>query len=105
MALENAALLEVLEVVQAAGVEDRVRTATQTIYQAIIDAELTHVIGAGAWERSAEWTGQRNGTRPRTLTNDGRGSGAADPEAAGRVVLLVVAPAAPGGWTRRCSRW
>jgi len=47
MALDNAALLEVLEAMQAAGVEDRVRTAAQTIYQALIDAELTNVIGAG----------------------------------------------------------
>ena len=52
MALDNAALLEVLEAMQAAGVEDRVRTAAQTIYQALIDAELTAVIGAGPWERS-----------------------------------------------------
>jgi len=47
MALDNAALLEVLGAMQAAGVEDRVRTAAQTIYQALIDAELTSVIGAG----------------------------------------------------------
>src|SRR6188508_555139 len=68
MALDNAALLEVLEAMQAGGVEDRVRTAAQTIYQALIDAELTAVIGAGPWERSAERTAQRNGSRPRTLT-------------------------------------
>ena len=68
MALDNAALLEVLEAMQAAGVEDRVRTAAQTIYQALIDAELTSVIGAGPWERTDERTTQRNGSRPRTLT-------------------------------------
>jgi putative transposase len=68
MALDNAALLEVLEAMQAAGVEDRVRTAAQTIYQALIDAELTAVIGAGPWERSDQRTAQRNGSRPRTLT-------------------------------------
>src|SRR4051812_33788857 len=68
MALDNAALLEVLEAIQAAGVEDRVRTAAQTIYQALIDAELTAVIGAGPWERSDQRTTQRNGSRPRTLT-------------------------------------
>ena len=45
--MDNAALLEVLEAMQAGGVEDRVRTAAQTIYQALIDAELTAVIGAG----------------------------------------------------------
>src|SRR6476469_1841559 len=68
MALDNAALLEVLEAMQAGGVEDRVRTAAQTIYQALIDAELTAVIGAGPWERTADRTAQRNGSRPRTLT-------------------------------------
>jgi putative transposase len=68
MALDNAALLEVLEAMQAAGVEDRVRTAAQTIYQALIDAELTAVIGAGPWERTEDRTAQRNGSRARTLT-------------------------------------
>ena len=38
MALDHAALLEVLEAMQAGGVEDRVRTAAQTIYLALIDA-------------------------------------------------------------------
>jgi hypothetical protein len=33
----------------AAGVEDWVHTAAQTIYQALIDAALTAVIGAGPW--------------------------------------------------------
>src|SRR6187549_2461235 len=68
MALDNAALLEVLEAMQAAGVEDRVRTAAQTIYQALIDAELTSVIGAGPWERTDQRSAQRNGSRSRTLT-------------------------------------
>jgi putative transposase len=73
MALDHAALLEVLEAMQAAGVDDRVRTAAQTIYQALIEAELTEaelteVIGAGPWERSPERMALRNGSRPRTLT-------------------------------------
>src|SRR5947208_9252518 len=67
MALDNAALLEVLEAMQAAGVEDRVRNAAQTIYQALIDAELTSVIGAGPWERTDARSAQRNGSRPRVL--------------------------------------
>ena len=68
MALDNAALLEVLEAMQAGGVDDRVRTAAQTIYQALIEAELTSVIGAGPWEHSDSRTSQRNGSRARTLT-------------------------------------
>ena len=42
-----------LEGMQAAGVEDRVRTAAQAIYQAVIDTELTAVIGAGPWADNA----------------------------------------------------
>jgi putative transposase len=64
MALDNAALLEVLEAMQAAGVEDRVRTAAQTIYQALIDAELTAVVGDGPGERSPERTTHETGRYP-----------------------------------------
>src|SRR6187431_3287111 len=68
MALDNAALLEVLEALKSAEVGDRVRTAAETIYQALIEAELTDVIGAAAHERSGSRTNQRNGHRTRTLT-------------------------------------
>jgi putative transposase len=64
MALDHAALLEVLEAMKAGEVDDRVRAAAETIYQALIEAELTSVIGAGPWERSAE----RTGSCARTLT-------------------------------------
>jgi hypothetical protein len=40
MALDDVALIEVLE---AGGVDDRVRTAAPTISQALTDAELTNV--------------------------------------------------------------
>jgi putative transposase len=68
MALDQSALLEVLQALQAADVDDRVRSATETLYQALIDAELTAVIGAGPHERTESRTAQRNGSRPRTLT-------------------------------------
>jgi len=68
MALGHAALLEVLEAMKAADVDDRVRAAAETMYRALIEAEVTAVIGAGPWERSVERTTQRNGYRPRTLT-------------------------------------
>jgi hypothetical protein len=38
MALDQSALLEVLEALKAADVGDRVRTAAETIYQALIEA-------------------------------------------------------------------
>ncbi|SDT46277.1 Transposase (or an inactivated derivative) [Jiangella sp. DSM 45060] len=53
---------------RAADVDDRVRTAAQAMYQALIEAEATAVIGAGPWERSADRTAHRNGSRPRTLS-------------------------------------
>ena len=46
MALDHAALLDVLEALKSAGVNDRITVAAETIYQALIDAELTSVIGA-----------------------------------------------------------
>jgi putative transposase len=68
MALDHSALLEVLDTLKTAGVEDRIRVAAETIYQALIDAELTAVIGAGPYERSEDRTAQRNGFRARTLS-------------------------------------
>ena len=47
MALDQSAPLEVLEALKAAEVDDRVRAAATTISQALIEAELTAVIGAG----------------------------------------------------------
>ena len=66
MALDQSALLEVLEALKAADVEDRIRQAAGTIYQALIDAELTAVIGAGPHERTP-----RRGSR--SATGTGRG--------------------------------
>jgi putative transposase len=41
VALDQSALLEVLDALKAADVDDRIRQAAQTIYQALIEAELT----------------------------------------------------------------
>ena len=68
MALDQSALLEVLEVHKAAEVDDRIRQAAETIYQALIEAELTAVIGAFPHQRTEARTGQRNGHRPRTIS-------------------------------------
>jgi transposase-like protein len=68
MALDQSALLELLEALKVADVDDRIRTATEALYQALIEAELTAVIGAGPHERTESRTAQRNGSRPRTLT-------------------------------------
>jgi transposase-like protein len=67
MALDQSALLEVLDALKVADVGERVRTAAETIYQALIEAELTETIGAAVHERTDTRTAQRNGHRSRTL--------------------------------------
>jgi putative transposase len=52
VALDQSALLEVLDALKTAEVDDRIRPAAQTIYQALIEAELTAVIGAAPHERT-----------------------------------------------------
>ena len=68
MALSQSALLEILDAIKEADVADRVRESAATIYQALIEAELTSVIGAEPHERSDARTAQRNGHRARTLS-------------------------------------
>ena len=68
MTMDHAALLEVLEAMKSAGVNERVKTAAQTMYQALIEAEATAVIGAGRWEHSPDRTAHRNGYRPRVFS-------------------------------------
>ena len=68
MALDQSALLELLAQLKLTDVPDRIRTATETLYQQLIDAEATAFIGAAPFERTDTRTAQRNGTRPRTLS-------------------------------------
>ncbi|MFA4840430.1 MAG: IS256 family transposase [Agrococcus sp.] len=68
MALDQSALLELLGELQHTDVSDRIRSATEKLYQELIDAEATAFIGAAPFERTLERVAQRNGTRPRTLT-------------------------------------
>jgi putative transposase len=68
MALDQSALLELLEALKLADVDDRIRSATEALHQALIEAELTATIGASPHERTENRTAQRNGHRSRTLT-------------------------------------
>jgi hypothetical protein len=70
MALDHAALLEVLDTLRAGDAGERIRVAAETMYQALIDTELTAAIGAQPWERSETRTNQRNGSRPRTVSTN-----------------------------------
>src|ERR671931_2914039 len=68
MALDQSALLELLEALKAADVDDRIRSAATTIYQALIEAELSSGVGALPHERTDTRTAQRNGHRPKTIS-------------------------------------
>lgn len=68
MALDQSALLDLLGQLKLTDVSDRIRTATETLYQQLIEAEATAFIGAAPFQRSEARTTQRNGSRPRTLT-------------------------------------
>ncbi len=47
MALDQSALLEVLDALRTADAGERITQAAETIYQALIDAELSQVPGSG----------------------------------------------------------
>jgi putative transposase len=68
MALDQSALLDLLAELKLTDVPDRIRVATETLYQQLIDAEAAALIGAAPFERSAERTTHRNGSRARTLS-------------------------------------
>jgi putative transposase len=68
MALDQHALLDLLGELKLTDVPDRIRRATERLYQELIEAEATAFIGAGPFERSPGRTTQRNGSRPRTLS-------------------------------------
>lgn len=68
MALDQSALLELLGELKLTGVSDRIRVATETLYQELIDAEEAAFIGAAPYERTDTRMTQRNGTRPRSST-------------------------------------
>jgi putative transposase len=68
VAPDQSALLEALDARKTAEVDDRIRQAAQTIYQALIEAELTQVIAAGPHQRTPDRLAQRNGHRPRLPT-------------------------------------
>ncbi|MEO6944207.1 MAG: transposase, partial [Lacisediminihabitans sp.] len=68
MALDQSALLNLLAQWKLTDVIDRIRVATETLYQELIERHATAFIGAAPFERSADRTTHRNGSRPRVLT-------------------------------------
>lgn len=60
--------LELLTALRNANAVDRISRPPKTIYQTLIDAALTAVIGAGPHERTDTRINLRNGSRPRTIS-------------------------------------
>jgi putative transposase len=68
MALDQSALIELLEMMGSADQNDLMRRLLTTMLQALVDAEGTAFIGAERHERADTRTNQRNGTRDKTIT-------------------------------------
>ncbi len=68
MALDQSALLELLDALKAADADGVVRHAVEAVFQALIEAEATAQIGAGPYQRTPGRVARRNGYRDRTLT-------------------------------------
>jgi putative transposase len=68
MALDQSALLELLEALKDTGADDVVRRALEAVFQALIEAEVAARIGAAPQERTPERVTWRNGYRDRALT-------------------------------------
>ena len=68
MALDQSALLGLVESMKASDGGDLMRRLLAAMLQELVEAEATVVIGAGPHERVETRTTQRNGTRDKTLT-------------------------------------
>jgi putative transposase len=68
MALDQSALTELLDALQAGGDIDFMRDAMQLVLQELIELEATQHIGAGRYERTDGRSTHRNGSRTRLLS-------------------------------------
>jgi transposase-like protein len=67
MALDQSVLSELLDAFQAGEGLDLIKESVRTMFQELIETELTATIGAGLYERTDDRTNERNGHRPRVL--------------------------------------
>jgi putative transposase len=68
MALDQSALLELLDALKASESTDVVRRSLESVFQALIDAEATAAIGEEPHQRTEARIAQRNGYRDRLVT-------------------------------------
>ena len=67
MTHDHSALLSQLDALKSADPRSVFAELIRAGMQALIDAEATQALGAGRYERTAERTTYRNGTRPKTV--------------------------------------
>jgi putative transposase len=67
MALDQSVLSALLDAFQSGQGLDLIKESVRTVYQELIETELTSAIGAGLYERSDDRTNERNGHRSRLL--------------------------------------
>ena len=68
MALDQSALLELLDALKVSDSVDVVRQSLEAVFQALIEAEATAAIGAQPHQRTDTRVAQRNGFRDRLVT-------------------------------------
>ncbi len=68
MALDDSALLEMIEMLRTADGGELMRRLLGGMLQAVVDSEATAHIGAGVHQRTEARTTQRNGTRDKVVT-------------------------------------
>ena len=95
MALDDSALLEMIEMLRTADGGELMRRLLGGMLQAVVDAEATGHIGAGVHERSGTRTTQRNGTRDKVVTTGVGDLTVKIGQAPFRVVLPSAAVSAP----------
>ena len=66
--MDQSAALDLLAALKDTDVTDQVRVATEHLYQELIDAGATSVIGADQWHRTGERIAHCSGSRVRMLT-------------------------------------
>jgi putative transposase len=80
MALDQSVLSALLDAFQSGEGLDLIKESVRTVYQELIETELTSAIGAGLYERTDDRTNERNGHRPRLLATKAGDIGLAIPK-------------------------
>lgn len=104
MALDQSALLELVEVLKGGDGADLVRRMLATMLQELVDAEASAFIGAVPHERTGARITQRNGTREKVVTT-GVGDVSVKIPKTGTGSFFPRCWSDAAGSTRRCSRW